>query len=281
MSIFLSALSALLYGCGDFAGGFASRKERLLPVMIVSQTAGLAFALAIMPALGLSLPGPSVLSIGALGGLGGAFGLFMLYRGLSKTPVAVVSPTSALMSAIIPLAFGLIFGERPSPLAVAGAALCLPAIFFLSWEKRVAGGLGAGGTLPGLLHGLGAGIGFGFFFIMMSKAGEGNDLWPLIAARLCSIGMFLAVAAARREPIRVERKNIAIVAAAGVLDMGANIAFLLASRLGLLMLASAVTSLYPAPTVLLARMFMGQKLGPARLVGIALAIAGTALIASG
>jgi drug/metabolite transporter (DMT)-like permease len=69
--------------------------------------------------------------------------------------------------------------------------------------------------------------------------------------------------------------------AAGILDMGANIAFLMASRMGLLMLASAITSLYPAPTVLLARMFMGQKLGPGRLAGLALAVAGTALIAMG
>jgi drug/metabolite transporter (DMT)-like permease len=278
MSVLLSALSALLYGVADFSGGFASRKEKVLPVMAISQIAGLAFALVILPLIGFGAPSLRSLGYGAVAGLGGAFGLFMLYRGLGRTVVAVVSPTSALLSALIPLGFGAAFGERPSLLALAGAALCLPAIFLLSRERACAADPKL--TRSALLHGMGAGLGFGLFFVLLSRAG-GTDLWPLIGARSASILVFVCFALGRREGLKIGKGNIGFTLAAGILDMGANIAFLMASRLGLLMLASAVTSLYPAPTVLLARIFMGQKFGPGRLAGLVLAVAGTALIAMG
>lgn len=277
MSVILSALSALLYGVADFSGGLASRREKVLSVMAISQMAGLAFALLCLPILGFSAPSPRALLYGALAGLGGAFGLFMLYRGLGRTVVAIVSPTSALLSALIPLGFGALFGERPSALALSGAALCLPAIFLLSRERGKASDPAM--ARSALLHGIGAGAGFGLFFVLLSRSGGEGDIWPLVASRFASIGLFLSAALARREALRISKGSLAFVLAAGVLDMGANMAFLMASRLGLLMLASAITSLYPAPTVLLARVFMKQRLGPGRLAGLALAIAGTALIA--
>jgi drug/metabolite transporter (DMT)-like permease len=279
MPVILAALSALFYGCGDFAGGLATRKGRVLSVMAVSQIAGLAFAILCLPFLSPDWPGARAIAFGALGGVSGAFGLFMLYRGLGRTVVAIVSPSSALLAAAIPLAAGAVLGERPAGIALAGAAICLPAIILLSMEKGPGGD--AKTSRSALLHGIGAGLGFGFFFILISKAGDGSGLWPLIAARFSSIGIFLLVAAARKESLRPVNGSRRLVVAAGVLDMAANIAFLLSSRLGFLMIASAVTSLYPAPTVILARVFMGQKLGPARVAGLALAIAGTALIAMG
>jgi drug/metabolite transporter (DMT)-like permease len=281
MSAFLSAISALLYGTGDFLGGFASRRERLLPVMILSQAAGLLVAIAFLPVFGFAFPGSRVLAMGALSGLAGALGLALLYRGLGHSLVAIVSPTSALVAALLPLAFGAATGERPSVLSLAGAAACLPAILLLSLGGEKRGPGGANARIRALLIGAGAGFGFGLFFILLAGSGDSGGIWPLIAARFSSIGIFLGIAAMRRENLRIGKNSLAFTLAAGVLDMGANIAFLAASRLGLLMLASAVTSLYPAPTVILARVFMGQKLGPARAAGLALAIAGCALIAIG
>jgi drug/metabolite transporter (DMT)-like permease len=93
--------------------------------------------------------------------------------------------------------------------------------------------------------------------------------------------MILTVMALRREPLKLRPASLGFAATAGLLDMGANIAFLLASRSGLLMLSSAITSLYPAPTVILAWIFLKQRLSWPRMAGLAMAIAGCALIAIG
>jgi drug/metabolite transporter (DMT)-like permease len=281
MPALLSALSALLYGTGDFLGGFSSRRERLLPVMIVSQGAGLLIALAFLPVLGFAPPGIGVIAMGALSGLAGALGLALLYHGLGHSLVAIVSPTSALVAALLPLAFGAVTGERPSALSLAGAAICLPAILFLSLGGAKGENAGSRPRVRALLLGAGAGAGFGLFFILLAESGDSGGIWPLIAARVSSIGVFLGIAALRRENLRIGKGSLAFTLSAGILDMGANVAFLAASRMGLLMLASAVTSLYPAPTVVLARIFMGQRLGPARVAGLVLAISGCALIAMG
>ncbi|OFX18831.1 MAG: hypothetical protein A2V77_23185 [Anaeromyxobacter sp. RBG_16_69_14] len=60
--------------------------------------------------------------------------------------------------------------------------------------------------------------------------------------------------------------------------MAANVLFLLATREGLLSLAVIVASLYPAPTVLLARVFFREHIPPVRALGLALAVAGIALV---
>ena len=96
-------------------------------VLIVSQLAGLVVAALGVPLVGSSTPLPSDLLWGALGGLGGSLGLAFLYYGIAKTYVAVVSPVSALVGAVVPMLFGLVIGEHPSTLAWLGAGLCLPA----------------------------------------------------------------------------------------------------------------------------------------------------------
>jgi drug/metabolite transporter (DMT)-like permease len=277
MSLFWAFLSALLYGSADFAGGYACRRNSILSVLAVSQIAGLVLAFFAALALGQGLPDPRALGYGAAGGLSGVLGLFMLYRGIAKTLVAVVSPASALVGALIPMLFGAAMGERPSGLALAGSLLCVPAVLLLSWEK----GEHANPALArsALFHGILAGLGFGGFFIAVSRTGSDSGLWPLIGSRSTSILIILCAVLLRRKKVQVEKGSMNIVLAAGILDMGANIAFLLASRTGLLMLASALTSLFPAPTVILARIFMKERLRLPRILGLALAITGMALIA--
>jgi drug/metabolite transporter (DMT)-like permease len=279
MSVILASLSAIFYGTADFAGGYAVRKNSMFPVLLVSQSAGLLLAALAIPLLGGGKISVAAFVYGGLGGAIGAFGLFMLYRGIARTVVAVVSPASALVGALVPMLFGIAIGERPSLLAIAGAAICLPAILLLVYEKSDA--RLSRSIRSALIHGVLAGIGFGGFFIAVSRTPPDSGLWPLAASRTVSILSFAAFALGRRERIRIERGSRALVLAAGLFDMGANVLFLLAARSGLLFLAASISSLFPGPTVLLARVFMGQKLGPVRLIGLALALAGVALISAG
>jgi len=114
MAIILAALSAALYGSADFAGGLATRSNPVHAVLVVSQLAGTVLAAAALPLFAAATPTGSEMIWGAAAGLGGAVGLIALYRGIATTVVAVVSPTSALVGAILPVAFGVISGERPS-----------------------------------------------------------------------------------------------------------------------------------------------------------------------
>jgi drug/metabolite transporter (DMT)-like permease len=278
MPILLAGFSALLYGFADFAGGQASSRSHVLSVVLVSQAAGLLVASVAIALAGTPLPAWSDLGWGAVAGLSGALGLIMLYRGLAMSIVAVVSPLSALVSALLPVVYGLATGERLSALTLAGAALCLPAILLLSW-----GGSGGDRKAVGsaLFQGTLAGLGFGGFFIAVSRTDPASGLWPLAASRSASICVVLAILAATRRRPRIERASRAAALGSGLFDMGANIFFLAAARSGLLALVSVVSSLYPAPTVLLGRIFLKQRIPAARAAGLVLALAGVALISAG
>jgi drug/metabolite transporter (DMT)-like permease len=276
MSIFLSVLSAFFYGTADFSGGFASKKNATLPVVIISQFAGLILALIFIATGGSVFPGVRPLLFGALGGFAGAFGLYWLYRGIARTVVAIVSPASALVSALLPMIFGLFTGEKPATAAILGGALCIPAIMLLAYEKP--GSESAGQVRSALSHGLLAGLGFGLFFIMLSRTESTSGLWPLVAARATTLTLFSFVSLIQGQKIAVARTSLPLVIATGLFDMCANILFLLASRIGLLFIVSCITSLYPGPTVLLARIVLGEKLKPVRTGGILLALVGVALI---
>lgn len=276
MSVVLAGLSALFYGIADFSGGFAVRKSSLLTVLLISQLAGAVLAAAFILASGEAVPTTADLAWGAAGGVAGALGLGLLYQGIARSVVALVSPTAALVGAAIPVAFGIVSGERPSSTALAGSAICLPAILLLSWDRG--GAFDRKVLRSALLYGVLAGVFIGGFFIALAHTSPASGLWPVLAARVSSITLLLAATLASRERIGISRASSAPTLTAGFADMAANVLFLLATRAGLLSLAAIVSSLYPAPTVLLARIFFREHIPPLRALGLALAIAGIALI---
>jgi drug/metabolite transporter (DMT)-like permease len=277
MALVLAGCSALLYGIADFAGGFAAGRSRLLSVLVLSQLLGASIALIALAVIGQGSPAPKDLMWGFIAGLTGSMGLFMLYGGIANSIVAIVSPTSAVVGAIIPVLFAVILGERPSTSAIMGSLLCLPAILLLTWEGN-AEEQRQQSIKSALVYGVLAGLGFGIFFTSLSRARPGAGAWPLVAARIASITAFVIAMIASRQPFRVERKGLAPTLIAGVADMGANILFLLASQSGMLSLVAIITSLFPAPTVILARIFLHQRIPPVRLAGLVLALVGVGLI---
>ncbi len=298
MSFILAVLSAGLYGIADFAGGFATRRDSVFPVIGLSQITGALLALAAVPLLGGGSPSVSDLLLGGGAGIFGSMGLFFLYKGLAETSAAVVSPTSAIVGALVPVSMGLVLGEVPSLPVCVGCAVCLPAIVLLTWERRDPDA-GPGETTAGegarsaagvtvrsharraLFLGILSGIGFGIFFVFVSRTNADAGIWPLISARAASVAVILAIAGIRRERIILPPSRIPLVILTGLFDMGANIAFLLAVRSGMLILVSVVTGLYPAPTVLLARVILKQRMGVLRIVGFAFALLGMVFISMG
>lgn len=276
VAILLAGLSALMYGAADFCGGLGTRKSPLVSVLALSQLVGLVLALGASLSLRQAPPRVADIAWGALSGVVGTAGLAALYTALATTLVAVASPVAAITGAVIPVLLGVALGERPGSLAWIGIALAIPAIFLLSLgpEGRGKGGMVRRAAALGAV----AGIGFGFFFFAISRTSHGSGLWPLVAARVSTITIVALFALFSGRSLRPERAGFPLILLSGALDMGANIAFLLASRTGMLSIAAVVASLYPGPTVLLAWLVLRQRLTPPRVVGLLLALVGVALI---
>jgi drug/metabolite transporter (DMT)-like permease len=157
-----------------------------------------------------------------------------------------------------------------------GAFLCLPALVLLSWERG--GERDLAKRLESLAHGLVAGVCFGLFFVFLSRTGASSGIWPAFIARASSFTAVLAFAFFGRLSLSLAPGVRLSTIGAGLADMGANILFLLAARTGFLSIASILSSLYPAPTVVLARIFIKERIPLARAIGLGLSIAGVALI---
>lgn len=275
MSIFLAFLSSVSFGAADFLGGLATRRSgRVFSVVVLSQAVGLSIVLA---ALMVGRPELIAGDIGwaAAAGVAGSAGLVLLYRGLSIGTMSVVAPLSAVMGALVPVGWGLITGERPTALAIVGVPVALAAIGLVSGAASNRGLKG-----PGMLEGVGAGVGFGFFFILIARSGSA-ELWTLTFARIASISVLILLATVTGSTLRPGPGMGPLIAAAGVLDMVANLLFLMAERRGLLTLVAVIAALYPAATVVLARIVLHERLSRSQLIGLGMAAAGIALIAVG
>ena len=277
VAIILAGFSALMYGAADFYGGLGTRKSPLVSVLAVSQLVGLVVALGASVFLAGALPTATDLAWGAISGVCGTAGLAALYTALATTLVAVASPVAAVIGAVVPVVLGVSVGERPGSLAWIGIGLAVPALVLLS-----AGPAGDGKTSAlvrrAALLGAAAGMGFGLFFFAISRTSHTSGLWPLVAARASTISIVALFAVFSGRSLRPARAGLTIILLSGLLDMGANIAFLLASRAGMLSTVAVVVSLYPGPTVLLAWLVLRERLTPARVLGLVLALAGVALI---
>jgi drug/metabolite transporter (DMT)-like permease len=160
-----------------------------------------------------------------------------------------------------------------------------------------AGPVGAGGrparppaTARGLGYGIASGIAFGVFFLFIRNAGTAGVLWPVCVARVAGTLVILAAAAWLRTPPAgwgsgrasraggAGRRVVLAAVAAGVLDAGANVCYVLAARAGLFGMAVVITSLYPGITVLLARVVLGERMHAIQRLGLLLAAAGIGLV---
>jgi drug/metabolite transporter (DMT)-like permease len=103
----------------------------------------------------------------------------------------------------------------------------------------------------------------------------------LLVMRLCSVVLFAALATSGRVAFGVHRRDLPLLLAVGAGDVGANALFAVASTHGLLAVVSVLSSLYPAVTVLLARVVHAERMTGVQNAGVAAALAGVVLIASG
>ena len=279
MAYLFALASAGIWGVADFFGGVATRRGSVIPVILLSRITGVVL-LAVVVMIFRADPHLSDLAWGAGAGLVGATGLALLYRALAVGAMATVSPVTAVIAASIPVIAGLALGERPSRQAALGVALALIAIALISFESKESDSRGGP---RGRALGIAAlaGLGIGAFFVFLSRADPAAGLWPLFASRLASLCLFLAVATALRAPFLPRGAALNPALAAALLDVVGTVLFLLSVYRGPLALVAVLTSLYPASTVILATVVLGERLSLMRVAGLTLSAVAIALIVTG
>jgi drug/metabolite transporter (DMT)-like permease len=272
--LLLALGASLAWGVADFVGPWQGRTLGALRVMFWAQVAGLtAVALAVL-ARGQTPHSAAVLwAIPAA--ISGTLGLYAYYRGMAIGAMAVVAPIAGA-SAIVPVVFGILTGDRPKPVQYAGIVCALVGIMLASLEhqeggqRRMAAGVGLA---------LLAAIGFGFYFPPMHAAGKADPFWASLIFRAASTLVVLAAVAVRRPALRLGGWKLLIVLGVGLGDTLGNVLFAgAASQGGLESLTSVLASLYPVVTVMLAAFVLHERIATVQRLGAVMALTGIVLI---
>ncbi len=276
MGVVLAALAATFAGTGDFLGGLASRRADPWAVGTWNHVAGVITVLAIAPFLDGSLSGELILW-GSLAGVGGAVGVMGLYSGFMRSDIAVVSPIAAVGAATWPVVWTVVFGEFPTGIVVAGIITGIVAIWLVSGGGRQV----LAGDREGLRFGVISGLGFGAQLIFLSFTSEGSSIWALLPARVAGGVLIAGAGLWLGKSLLLPREARTAGIAAGSLTAIGNGFFVIAAGLESLAVATVIAAMFPAATVLLARIVFKEALTPRRLAGLVLALAAVALISAG
>jgi len=277
LGIALGLASSVAWGVSDFLGGLQSRRISALTVLLITQPVGLVVALAVALVFGGSELDREDALLGAAAGAVVVLALGAFYRAMALGSVSVVATIGAL-GVIVPFAGGLVQGEEPGMLAVAGAFVAVPGVVLAAREPDPEW-RAAGRTSLGLAAA--AAVGFGGFFLLLDASAGPEPAWTIVAARVGGVALLVIAALKVRPSMHVPAGMGPALLAIGFCDVLANSLFAVATNHGLLALVSVAGSMYAAVTVLLARVFLGEQLAGPQRIGVGLAFLGVALIAAG
>ena len=272
IAILYGLIAALTWGAGDFNGGLAAKRSNPYGVVAVAHIISLGLLLLLLPVLGEPIPPLHDWLWGGAAGLAGAVGLLLLYRALAQGRMSVAAPVSALLAAALPVFVGTFLDGNPSMWVLFGFILALAAVWLVS------GGEGLTTRFEDLRQPAVAGIAFGTFFICLERASQTTLLWPLIAVRLVSITSMLGYAIITRQAWVPKRESLVPIILSSVFDTLGNAAYALSARTGRLDVAAVLSSLYPGATVLLAWVFLKEKISRIQMIGVLLALGAIILL---
>ena len=292
-AVLLALVAALCYSGSDFAAGLASRGANVIRVSVLAEVTCAVVVLSIVPFISTREPTPTGLAWGVVAGISGAVGGMALFAGFRHAAFSIASSVSAVGAAAFSVLAGTLLGQRPSALALIGIALALPALVAVSVSTNSPDTNEAGGTTAlrprpgisgrqtaGIAWGLVAGAGFGLFYIALNRAGSSADIWPLAAAEVGAILTVIIFAAITRQ-LRLPSAGTRWLSVLSGITMAAGAAcYFFATHMSLLAVTAVITALYPAGTILLARVRLGEQLTRVRILGLCLAAASVCLIAA-
>jgi len=278
IGVVLALAASVSWGIADFGGGLGARRAPIVWVLAVSQIAGLVLVGALALATHPQVPTGREVAWGVFAGVTGVLGLTAFYRALAVGTMGIVGPISA-MGAIVPVVYGLARGERPSTLQGVGIAVAVIGAVVASLEPLPDG--------PGRKVTTGAGFallaacGFGSSLLGLNRVSQAGVVWGTLSLRLTVIPIVLLAALLLRPSTAKVRAALPLLVATGLFDTGANLLYGASARHGLVSVVSVLASLYPVVLVGLGYAFLKERISLPQLGGVALALAGVALISAG
>ncbi len=274
-----SVTAVFLWGASDFAGGYGARRANTFVLTAFSHLC----ALILMLALAFAQHGPFpnrasiiwALTAGAIGG----FSIAIFYRALASGQMGLAAPVGALLGAAIPTLVDIALEGAPSRWSILGFALAIVALWLITRPEQT-GENDDSGHPKGVAAAALSGVGFAGFYLCIHQA-TGSATWVTAIARVGSLAATLVAIVVTRAPLELDRIPAVLGAFAGSLDIIACALFVIASEHGRLDEAVVITSLYPAITVLLARLVLKEQFSRWKFVGLLAALAAVPLIAAG
>ena len=281
--VLVGLASALVYGAADFFGGQASKKVSPVRVVAYSAMIGLALLFFFNLLIGGRVSDEAILW-GGLSGIAGSMAILTLYAALAIGPMSILSPLTAVISAIVPLSWGLILGERLSLLGYIALGIALVAVVLVGFVPE------KGAVRPklrGVVLATVSGVLIGIFLILVDRAPDDSGLLPLVFNRVTYLVvlwaillvMFVVARVRRAAPGPSIRPAIWLIVGAGIADSVANTLLLIGFRIGELSVVAVLTALYPAGTIALAAIVLKERIAPVQWVGLALALVAGAMLA--
>ena len=278
-AVALGLLIAAAFGSGDFAGGRASSSASTPAVLAVAQACSVVGAAVLVLTVPADMAARDLL-MGALAGVVNVTGLGLLYSGLARYAAAVVAPVAAVVGSLVPVVWGLVRGERPSSVVLAGIAAAIAAAGLVSLGQSAAGLR----MTRGAAEAVAAGVALGSSLVLFSETDPASGQWPVLLARAGALVavVMVAMALARVDGVRLPRgRSLGLALTAGAFDVTATALLVYAVRRELLSVVAPIASLAPAFTVVLAWFLARERVNSVQRLGLALAVAGLALIAAG
>jgi drug/metabolite transporter (DMT)-like permease len=283
----LALAAASFWGGGDFCGGLGVKSaggslRAALRVVLLSHLTSFSVLVAIACLRGDAFPHGALLAWGIAAGVAGGLSLTCFYIALSRGAMGASAAVSGLLAAAIPAALTLWQEGSPGARQMVGFAVAGLAIWLIAAGpvSESAGAAGRETTLLALL----AGVGFGVYFVALKMAGPAGVVWPMATARMGSLSVCSLMLAglgigSRTDPVRLNRRAVAWSLGTALLDTSGNLLFLAATRAGRLDVAAVLASLYPASTILLAAVALGERPTHRQAMGMLTALVAVFLIA--
>jgi drug/metabolite transporter (DMT)-like permease len=300
-TVVIGLVAALIFGSADFLGGLAAKRISAL------RATALVAAIGLVPLLAASLFvggvwSPGAILWGGLSGVSGALAISLLYACLAIGPMSILSPLTALVSAIAPMTWGLLAGNRFAPIGYIALGLALIAVVLVGFVPE------RGAVRPsvrGILMAVGSGLMIGAFLILIDATPDDSGLVPLIMNRAVNAAIMFATIAvialwhrARRErdtrvPVAATLHGrasgsqrgggwlpgLTLAVICGLVDAIANILLLIGVRVGDLSVIAVLAAMYPAGTIILAAIVLRERIAPVQWAGLVLAISAAGMLA--